>query len=73
MAIYEVSVQMDRKTEIEILKQTSNIWAMLSAAGFAAALFQGAWIMGPLFGVYAAGMSMRTIKRRVRLEKEESL
>ena len=59
---------MERKTRIEILKQTSNIWAMLAAAGFAAALFQGSWILGTLFGLYSAIMSMRIIRQRVRLE-----
>ena len=61
---------MYRTIKIEKLKQTSNIWAMLSAAGFAAALFQGAWFVGSIFGGYAAYMSLRTIEKRVKFEKE---
>lgn len=64
---------MERKTKIEILKQASNMWAMLAVAGIGAALFQGAWILGPLFGAYATCLSFRCIRRRVRLEHEEGL
>lgn len=60
---------MYRTIRIEKLKQTSNIWAMLAAAGFAAALFQKAWLIGCLFGAFSVFMSLNTIEKRVKIEK----
>ena len=42
-------------------RQISNIWAMLSAAGFAAAFFQGQWFWGLLFGLFSLIMSLKLI------------
>ena len=42
-------------------KQASNIWAMISVASIAAALFDGHWIPGLLLGAYSLHMSMRLI------------
>lgn len=61
---------MYKEIQVEKLKQGSNIWAMLSAAGYAAALFQGSWIWGAVFGTYAAFMSYRLIEKRIRLQRE---
>lgn len=60
----------DKITGIEKLKQTSNIWAMLAAGVFIAALFQGFWILGPLFGAYSLHMSNKFIEKRVLMESE---
>lgn len=55
---------------IEKLKQGSNIWAMLAAAGFVAALFQGFWFLGALLGLYSTHKSFALIDKRIGLEQE---
>ena len=53
------------------LRQISNIWAMVSAASFAAAFFQGEWFWGFALGLFAFRMSMKLIDEAESAKEKE--
>ena len=54
------------------LQQTSNIWAMISAASFAAAFFQGLWFWGFALGLFAFRMSMYLLEAAEKITEEHN-
>lgn len=53
------------------LRQISNIWAMISAASFAAAFFQGEWFWGFALGLFAFRMSLKLIDEAESVKEDE--
>lgn len=65
---------MKDKVNRAAVTQLSNIWAMVSAAGFAAAFFQGSWLLGVGIGMscmYFSVMLAIEVAKGAKKEKED--
>lgn len=56
---------------IETSKQMANVWAMFAVASYAAAFFEGQWVLGLLFGFI--GIKMVTVMTKSKVEAEKGL
>ena len=59
-----------RREKIENLKVAVGIWAMLAAASFASAFFDGHEFLGTCLGVYSVYMTRKLTAAWVRGEEE---
>ena len=59
------------KHTYEKYRMISNVWAMLAAASYAAAIFQDQWLWGILFGIFSLNRANRFIDAAFEAKSED--